>query len=448
MSGLSEDKIAVLRQLVLTAPDPVIHGLESAFADDLSSIGPLASIRAMVEAEAADRTVRNTVLAPVQRLFGGVVQEGRLSFPRVALGMVWRGLKAGQPGLTRQAAMSLQGWNPDSHAAPEAFDVLCAQAAQGLRDRAAPDFAAAAAACDGLMKDGATQLATCLDLAPIVRPALVRLSEWVQRMTTERTAAVRLVYRDAVAVADDAGPRFFEMLAGHMNEPWLILRIISAVMDRPTERYLAASELAGFAERVLDDIDAKIGAVRGFELAGGVAAGRRAGAAVQCVVDQIAEFEETIQLAPGGPWHARISKQRKTLAVTVESRLKEVEDRLGEALPLQSVRFGARLVKGTPKLTDEPNALGVERCSALLAFADEVRACAANAGFGAVRNRVLEAIDKRLDLYIEDVLDRLRTGETENPDLARRYLDIAAGLLGFCRDERAAQIVRRRAAAA
>lgn len=448
MAGLTEDKIAVLRQLVLTAPDLVISGLESVLAEDVSSGGALASIRALVETEAADRMVRNMALAPVERLFGASSADGRRAFPRRALTLIWRGLKAERPDLVREAAVALDGWNPDQCAAPDAFDLLCAQAAQGLRAAVQSDFAAAAALCDAAAPEGAAELAACLDLAPIVRPALVRLSEWVARMSKERTATVRLVYRDAVTVAEDAGPRFFEMLASRMTQPWLILRIISAVMDRPAERYLSSSELATFGERTLSDIDARILQVRSFDPAAGPAAGRRAGEAVHAVAEAIAEFEESIQLSPGAPWAQRIAKQRKALATSVEQRLREIDDQVTASLPLQSVRFGARLVKGSPKLSGEPNVLAVSRALGLLAFADEVRASASSGGFGSMRSKVLEALDKRLDLYVEDLLDRIRAGEAEDPDLARRYLDVAAGFLAFCRDERAAQIVRRRAAAA
>lgn len=447
MAGLSDDKIAVLRQLVLNAPDPVIRGLQSVLAEDVAPVGALASVRAMVEREAADRLVRNVALAPVEPLFGAPAGEGRLTFPRHALGLVWRGLKAERPDLVRKAAARVEGGDP-RRAAPGAFDDLCGQAAQGVRAAIQPDFAAAAAVCEAARPDGAEALAACLDLAPIVRPALADLGRWVLRMTQERTAAVRLAYRDAVAVADDAGPRFFEMLAGHLEQPWLILRLISAVMDKPTERYLSSSELASFGERVLADIDRRIGQVRSFDPAGGIDAGRRAAAAVHAASEAISEFETSIQLQTGGPWSPRVAKLRKALASVVEARLKETEDHLGAALPTHALRFGARLVKKTPRLTDDPGALAVGRTQGLLAFADEVRGSASSGGFGSTRAKVLESLDKRLDLYIEDLLDLLRAGDCEDPDRARRFLEVAAGFMAFCRDERAAQIVRRRAAAA
>ncbi len=447
MQGLSDDKIAVLRQLVLTAPDPVIAGLEEMLAEEPASAGPLSSVRAMVEVEAADRLARNAVLAPVAQMFCGPSADGRLSFPRRALPLVWRGLKAENPELTRQAARSIAAWDPEG-GAPEAFDRLCDLAAQGLRTALQPDFAAASALCEAQDPDGAGALADCLDLAAIVRPALAHLSDWVGRTTQERSTAMRLAYRDAVAVADDAGPRFFEMLAGRLPRPWMVLRIISAVMDRPTERYLAASELAGFGERTLAAIDARIAQVRNFDPTEGPFAGRRMGEAVQEVAEAVAEFEESIHLGVGGPWATRLAKQRKAMAMAVEIRLKEIDEHVAAALPIQNVRIGARLVRGVPRLSAEPDPAAATRALALLAFADEVRGAASGGGFGSTRTRVLDNLDKRLDAYVEEVLDRLRTGEAEDPDVARRHLDTAAGFVAFSRDERAAQIVRRRAAAA
>ena len=56
----------------------------------------------------------------------------------------------------------------------------------------------------------------------------------------------------------------------------------------------------------------------------------------------------------------------------------------------------------------------------------------------------------RLDGYVEEVLEEIRAGDDEevDPDRAREFLEIAAQLCGLARDEKAAQIVRRRAAAA
>ncbi|MFN4186234.1 MAG: hypothetical protein ACK4M6_15915, partial [Hyphomonas sp.] len=64
--------------------------------------------------------------------------------------------------------------------------------------------------------------------------------------------------RDAEALAEGGGPLMFEMLAAHLKQPWLILRIATSIMEHPGERYLAASELSVFGERALADIEAQV----------------------------------------------------------------------------------------------------------------------------------------------------------------------------------------------
>ncbi len=99
-----------------------------------------------------------------------------------------------------------------------------------------------------------------------MRPPLLKMSEWLQRMTDERRATARLAYRDAEAVREGGGPLMFEMLASHLKQPWLILRIATSIMEHPGERpsgRLGTSAVLG--ERALADIEAQIDVVRGLQ---------------------------------------------------------------------------------------------------------------------------------------------------------------------------------------
>ena len=49
------------------------------------------------------------------------------------------------------------------------------------------------------------------------------------------------------------------MLAAQMAQPWMVLRIISAVMDKPTERYLRDNSPA--SRGVFEDIDKALGEI-------------------------------------------------------------------------------------------------------------------------------------------------------------------------------------------
>jgi hypothetical protein len=101
-----------------------------------------------------------------------------------------------------------------------------------------------------------------------------------------------------------------------------------------------------------------------------------------------------------------------------------------------------------PKLTDDPDPASVEKAATALTFVSEVRASAAAGGFASARTKVQEGLEERLDAYVEDILEEIRSDHDEHRDRARAYLEIAAEFCGLTRDEKAAQIVRRRAAAA
>jgi hypothetical protein len=121
---------------------------------------------------------------------------------------------------------------------------------------------------------------------------------------------------------------------------------------------------------------------------------------------------------------------------------------VGDALPLRQVRAGGVNLRPEPALENPPDARLVRRAMASLAFFDRCRPAAAQGGFGAVRNRAEEELTHRLDSYIEDILAMAHSGELASRENARAYLEVAADMTALARDEKSAQIVRRRAAAA
>jgi hypothetical protein len=238
------------------------------------------------------------------------------------------------------------------------------------------------------------------------------------------------------------------MLAAHLTEPWLILRVISGVMDRPTDTYLAGSELGSFGERVLADIDRRLVEISAFKAVAGRQSAHTAAAAVHVATVEITEVDQSIHLTADGVWGKRIAKQKAQLANTIEGHLKTTDAAVGQALPLQTVRMGPRSAKGVPRLNHDPDATAVEKAATLLIFMSEVRPSANAGGFASARAKALEVLENRLDTYVEDVLEEIRAEDGVDPDRARAFLEIAAELCGLARDEKAAQIVRRRAAAA
>jgi hypothetical protein len=441
MAGIAANKLLMVRKLVETTPDAALRSLELALAGPAGGQGALAAVRGLVEDETAARYVRNSVLAPIVPLCAGRHAD-QTSFPPRTLTLLWAALRTQAPKEVEEAAARCNPWDLDE-GPPEVFNELCKIASKGLRAQTEAGFKALDAICD------VDELASCLELSAIVRAALPRLQEWVSKMSEERASAARLAYKDACRIRADAGPLLFEMLAAHLPDDWRILRVISAVMERPNDKFWASSEVSVFGERVLADIEKNIDYIQTFDLDKGKAEGVKGAQAAQRVSQEITEFEQSVNLAKDGPWGRRIAKHKQAVAQAVEARMNGAERELLAALPLRPISFlSGKNGKGVPQLTTEPDEALGRRLTAVLAFIAEVRGCAQQSGYGSSRAKVLEKLNGRLDQYIEDILHVVRTGDGGDQGLARLYVDLAAGYIAYSRDEKTAEIVRRRAAAA
>jgi hypothetical protein len=446
MAALSERKLEIVRTLVETAPDTVVDGLGQALAD-ASGDTPLASVRRLVESEARDRQLRNTVLLPIAPMcVGDGADPLRLIFPSRIMGLIWRGLKAQAPAVVSNAELALYDYRP-GEGSPEQFDRLVRIAAKSLRAREQREFKMAAEACDQARPGGAEALLACLELAPVVRGVVHKLPEWTAQQTGDGMIGARLAYKDAVAVSDDAGPRFFQMLAAQLENDWMILRIISGVIERPTERYLAATELGVFCERVLSQIEEALTKIQGFDLEGGGPAAIEAARLVDQITLQSNELETYFTLSREQGWGAALVQHRKSLAAIVEGRFREAEKQFVRALPTVRPKL-KRIRREMPKLDAAPDGVEVRRCEALLTFASELRFSSNYGGFASARTKLLESLGEQLDQYVEELIDMLKVGDAQDEGHARAFLAVAADFSGLVRDEKAADLVRRRAATA
>ncbi len=445
MPGLSASQFKIISTLIETAPDTAIRSLDMALASEAGTSGPMAAIRDLVSAEAGERRARRMTFAPLSGLCASASRDAAgKALPGQTISLLWKALKADLPDQVSLAvATALQAQDEEPAAI---FDALCSAAATGLRAPEGTPYAHAAAVMEQVSPGSTGEIASFLDLAPLSREAMAKLSDWVSRMTEERAAAVRLAYRDAAAISPDAGPKLLEVLAARLDEPWLILRLINAIHERPTDRFLHGSELREVCERVLDDIDRRVDEFAAFDPQGGVEAGFAAAANLIRAVAEITEFEMTIDLKKDGPWGMRIIKQKALFGKKAETILRKVDDAVAAALPVKAPRHGKGL-RGSPVFTQDPDPLAVTRAEAMMAFLERSRGPAQAGGFASLRGKVVEMIDDRLDHYVDDVLDNLRSEAPEEPQRAAEYMEIAATLIGLYRDDKAAQIVRRRAAA-
>jgi hypothetical protein len=446
MSGLSESKLGIVRQLIEQASDSVVRSLEQALIGSGDYNAASEALYAMVSAERQVRRAQAIVFAPVIAPF---VRRERLlptlQYPTDTLKVLWREMYAAQPQLLSLAVTSAMTAPPDEPS--PSYDQVCELGSTMLLDGAAPKTAARIGSAPG----GVEQLAQLLRLAPILRSVIPRLDGWLRNLNGDNVASVRLAFKDAVNICDDGGHLLMEIVCAQIQEPWQIIRLISAVMDKPSDRYLASSELAPFGERIMADIADRIDAVKKFDASGGPLVGKQAAGTVALAVTEINEFEQWIQLGRDGGWGQRIFEYKRNLAAVVEGRMKEAEGALNTALPLASKPFGAKSMRAPGKLDADPNPAAVEKAEALLTFIEGVRSSSNSGGFGSFRAKLLEALDERLDHYAEDLIDRLVNDSGRNappPARVRAFLDIAARFVTLVRDQKAADIIRRRMASA
>ncbi|MEW5685116.1 MAG: hypothetical protein AB1942_09370 [Pseudomonadota bacterium] len=445
MTALNERQIQIVRTLVETAPDKVVGSLRQALADTAPATA-LGGVRRLVEAEVADRTLRNMVLQPIAPMCVTPEADSQaMTFPPRVLGLIWRALRETSPHVVEQLRNDVDDESPP-HTIIAASDLLAKTAAAGLRAREVEGFRVAAELCDQARPGGAEVIAACLDMAHVVRRAIARLPDWLAHSGGETTAGARLAFRDAVHIAEDAGSRFFQMLAAQLPHPWMVLRVISAVMDKPTERYMADSELAGFAEDLMADIDRGLNLIGGLKADDGVAAAKVAAQRVELVVQQFMEIETSLELAREHGWGLRVHKQRASLAAVVEGRLRDAGRVAEEALPMMAPRQRSR--RSIPRFAEPPQPRAVERATTMLSFAEALHGTANYGGFSAGRNKLIEGLGGYIDAYVDEAVDMIRTGEAEELENAEAFLGVAGGFIQHLRGGKAGDLVRRRAHAA
>jgi hypothetical protein len=439
MDALSERKIEIVRHLVESAPDRVVGGLQQALSQTAVE-SPLGPVKLMVAAEAADRTLRNLTFQPIAPMCVVGGDPADITFPPRVLSLIWRALKATLPEAVDLLRVDDY---PEPYKRIDAQDQMVTAALEGMREGSHPDLMAAGEAAEATRPGGRAQLLACLEISSVVRRATQRLPEWLGHTGADTTASARLAYKDAVVIADDAGPLFFHMLAAQMAQPWMVMRVISSVMDKPTERYLKDSELASFAEKLMGEIDRSIAAIATMKPEEGPEAGRLAAARAELAVHQILEMEGSVELPRDQGWGQRVVKQRAGLAGVIEARLKEAEKAGIESLPMFVPR-NQRVRHQIPLLTAAPEERFVVRAVTLLTFSHELRSTANYGGFSTARNKLVEKLGEYIDHYVEAVVDLLRTDEVEDRQIAAAFLEKAADFNLLIRGEKAADLTRRR----
>ena len=439
MSGLSVAHRVALAALIEQAPDATLVKLSSA-AVALPGERAL-ELAAMLADEVLDRKRRRLVLAPLLPMFRPRADGiEAMTFPSAVLPRLWKAGSSREPALLPR----LDKDGPDADAVA---DRICLAAAAAVRDRPHLIWP------DGLEPErrerGLADLAACLDLAHLARRGLPSIEIWLKRPDGDQVAELRLLIKDCAGIHVDGAQRVLEMLFSHLDDAVLILRIITqSSCASGREGFLSASELAGFVERLIVGVDARVARIAAFRPGSDLANVDPVIADLIWCANVLNELDVTLTLNPLSVWGKSVRDARVSIAGQLSAFLRAADRAVDRALPLERVQLSGRMTRKAPQLNAPVQGEPVLAVRNLLKLVGAVRGPASIFGAESDRRKLVESLTGRLTDYADQALLAVNDGEAEDEVNALRLVELAARCLDLIDVRDAARTVRRRAAVA
>lgn len=448
MAGLSVAHLAALAQMIERVPDTTLEKLSLAVG---TMPGEKAgALSGMLADETTDRKRRRRVFGPILPMFEARTDGvAAIRFPPAVLPRLWKAASAREPELLiRLDDDPLTGVQNDPAAADIVAARICLAAAAAVRDR--PQVVWPDESADDMDREAAlAALAGVCDLAPLAARGLPSLAVWTGRPDEDRLAELRLLVRDAAAVAPEGAQRLLEILFAHLSDASRVLRlVVHASTAAGREVFLFDSELAVFVTRLIKTVEdrvARIATYRGDTGPDPFAVLRED---ISWCAAVLSELDLTIQMQPGGVWGKQARDARMRVNATLHKLLGKAEATVEKALPTMKVQGSGRIARTTPML-DAAVAPDVrEAALASLALVRAVRTAAGVFGSETLRYQVLQSLTDRLTTYADQALDRINRNDVTDVEQARRIVSMVADFLATLEARDAAKTVRRRVAVA
>lgn len=438
MAELSVAHRAIVAQLIDHCPDSLLAQLADMTA---SSPGDRAqAIAEMMRAAQLDRARRAVAFGPLAPLFmqraDGVEA---LHFPRPVLARLWTLASGREPHL-------LPVLDDEDRAAVVA-DRIGLAAAAVVRDQPEviwpPDLA------PETRDKGLEELAGCFDLLHLARRGLPSLEHWIGRPDGDQQAELRLLVRDAAALSPDGAARIVEILLGHLADASLVLRIITQTSGAAgREAFLSSSEMAGFVDRLIAGVNARVERIAAFRPAAGLGGVEGLTADVMWCSGIVTELDVTLSLQPDSAWGRSVRDARVRVAGQLVNLLKLSEKAVDAALPMTRVQLAGRMTRMAPKLDAAAEGEVMVSADVLMRLVGTLRGAASVFGCESDRKKLVDRLIDRLSTYADEALEMVNSGEAPDENHALKLIEHSAEFLVHLEAVDAARTVRRRAAVA
>ena len=437
MAALSTAHKAALSALIDACPDATLSRLVQVVPRLQGDRA--AELKALFETAGLDRRRRAMAFAPILPLFrpraDGV--EG-LVFPRPVLARLWSAAAADEAGI-----LSLLELPEADHAA--VGDRLCRAAAGALRDR--PREIWPEDLQPDLREAGLAELTGCLDLSHLVRRALGHLETWLTHPDDAERAALRLLLKDATAVAPDGAHRFMEMVFAHLDDASAVLRIVTQTSGSAArESFLGGTEMADFVSRLVQAVERR-SAVQP-DPSGGAEAALTVARELQWCAGVLAQLDLSLEHDPQGQWTSQARALRQALSSRLSAWFAATRKAMVVALPRERAPGAARSLRPRPSVGVDLPAGSTTAALTWLALVGHLRGVAGVFGAETERRALCEALTAELTDWADEALQLINAGEAVDEVRALDHLDRVADWLDALEAEEAARTVRRRVAVA
>lgn len=438
MAELSVAHRAIVAQLIEHCPD----GLLSQLADMTASVpGDRAqAIAEMMRAAQLDRIRRAVALGPLLPMFSARPDGVEtVHFPPQVLARLWTLAAGREPEL-------LPVLDDEDRAAVVA-DRIGLAAAAAVRDQSDVVWPATLAPTE--RSRGLEELAACLDLLHLARRGLPSLVHWIGRPDGDQQAELRLLVRDAAALQPDGAARIVEILLAHLADASLILRIVTQTSGAAgRESFLSSSEMAGFVDRLIAGVNARVERIAAFRPAAGLGGVEGLTADVMWCSGVVTELDVTLSLQPDSPWGRSVRDARVRVAGQLVNLLKISEKAVDTALPMTRVQLAGRMTRMAPKLDAPVAGDAMTAADVLMRLVGALRGAASVFGCESDRKKLVERLIDRLTTYADEALEMVNGGEAPDENHALKLIEHSAEFLVHLDATDAARTVRRRAAVA
>jgi hypothetical protein len=445
MAELSVAQRAVVAQMLERVPDSVLKTLSGAVAQMPGARAAALSI--MLADETIDRRRRAIAFAPLLPMFrprpDGV---DSVNFPSGVLPRLWKAAASREPDLL----LILDDYRPieDNPKMRTVADRICVAAAGAVRDQ--PDLIWPLSGDEETRRKGLEELALCFDLAAMARRGLLILPDLILRPTGDQLAELRLLIRDSAEITADGGPRILEIFFAHLGDASLILRlVIHSSKAAAKEGFLSESEMAGFVNRLLVEVEARITRIASHKPGAKADPGPGVRADVAWCAETLGELDVTLQLDPESGWGKQAREARERINGALSKTLRSLDKTLDRLMPTRDAKTTGRMTRKVADLDAEAAPLeAVQAAVVLLTLLGALRTAAQVFGCETLRHQLVQSTSERVTTWVDQVIEAVNAGDAPDQRKSLAMVETLAKCLLLIEETDAARTVRRRAGAA